>query len=83
MSAFNLSVRVSHWLFRHAWLEPRNWFKGRKARAAVFDAAYEYLNDVLSFWEGAPAPGELRAKDLLCAVLAVERGASTAKRSCW
>lgn len=48
------------------------WLKAKRARAVVLDAVYEYLNDMLSFWEGAPAPGELRAKDLLCAVLALE-----------
>lgn len=67
---------LGRWLYRNQWLAPRNWFKARRARALVLDGVWHYLNDMLSFWEGEACPGELRAKDLLCAVLALERGAN-------
>lgn len=37
----------------------------------VLEAIRDYLSDMGSFWEGEPAPGELRGKDLFCAVYAL------------
>jgi hypothetical protein len=71
---FDQRTCLGRWLYRNQWVLPRNWFKARRARAAVLEATYVYLNDMLSFWEGEPCPGELRAKDLLCATLALQWG---------
>jgi hypothetical protein len=50
------------------------WRMKREATERTHEALLDYLSDMCSFWEGDAAPGELRGKDLFCAVDALKKG---------